>query len=539
MSLLPTRRACMREMAQKRIASNWEVPKSYKRIRIVGREDIELTYPLITAYLENPHLALSVEHFVLDESSWPSSRMGYAGPDLPNSARPIHEDAHKAIENYVRTLGLEEATTQRMLLALYWKKQFLEEGKQEADTHFHARNTEYGYAATIVLLSLCKNITTLHLGATNPYQPLGEYIMKSNYGLISNPALQELKSVEYLPNEYFSTNYKTTYIRFAFLDWFRYFHRLPEIESATIEGVMQYETYRNLFAPNISNVKRLRLGHSHIYSSMLGTIIRMHKGLEELSISLGGMIVLHGIAHRVYPKTIGKSLLTQKDTLRILDLDMDIAHSAHVSHDGTITEIEDEKEKEEFEAFGGEEEALAKEYDKWFGMDKTVSGGGPLWVEELPDTRPYQLTIGSLHDFTALKRLSIGIRFLMGPNVRHYVGPSAWTEPSGPPFRLATMPPFRLVDALPPNLEYLCLRGYFRGENPDVDDHINELLEKKTDRFPHLKEVEGIDIPVPGLGLEYGKNRSNRAGPKDGKSDTDMDERYIRHLELDLDWIEI
>ena len=177
---------------------------------------------------------------------------------------------------------------------------------------------------------------------------------------------------------------------------------------------------------------------------------------------------------------------------------------------------------------GGEEETFSPEKDEWFHLDKASSNGGPLLAEKLPNTRPYGLTMGSLHDFNALRRLSIGMKYLLGATGGHS---------REPPFHLATEPPFRLVDALPPNLEYLCLRGYYKGENQDIDMHVNELLDKQPVQFPHLKEIKGIDVPVPGLEAVYGEYGPKRTPPEDEKFD-DEDGRHWIRPEQELDWVE-
>lgn len=307
-------------MAQARLDSTWENPKSYKRIRIVKRDDIELTYPIIAAYVEKPELAFPVEELVLDVDSWPQERRNYAmgqrDAEMLEPAKPVREDAHKAIEDYVGTLGLGGDTTQRMLRALDWKKRYLKGEKPETNIPegFNDHNREYGYVAAVVLTSLCKNITALHFGGVGWNGPLREYMMKTNYGLLPQPGLQKLRHVEFYPEDYWMSIYPDSYSRIELLDWFRYFHRLPQIQSATLEGVMQYQSERSLFPPGTSNVKRLRIGHSDISSSMLATLIRMHRGLEEFSLSLGGLWGPDGGTPMVYPKTLGKALLTQKDT---------------------------------------------------------------------------------------------------------------------------------------------------------------------------------------------------------------------------------
>jgi hypothetical protein len=62
---------------------------------------------------------------------------------------------------------------------------------------------------------------------------------------------------------------------------------------------------------------------------------------------------------------------------------------------------------------------------------------------------------------------------------------------------------YRLVDTLPPNLVFLRLYGYKKGEHPDIDAHVTELLEKKAERFPDLGEIEGVDEFLPGVPGTY------------------------------------
>ena len=58
---------------------------------------------------------------------------------------------------------------------------------------------------------------------------------------------------------------------------------------------------------------------------------------------------------------------------------------------------------------------------------------------------------------------------------------------------------YRLVDALPPKLESLRLYGYQKGQYTVVDDQVAELLEKKSELFPNLVDIEGVDELIPGV----------------------------------------
>ena len=57
--------------------------------------------------------------------------------------------------------------------------------------------------------------------------------------------------------------------------------------------------------------------------------------------------------------------------------------------------------------------------------------------------------------------------------------------------------PFRLIDALPPNLESLMLRGYQRGVVVEWDHQLDEFEAKRAQRLPKLTDVTGIDSQIP------------------------------------------
>jgi hypothetical protein len=127
--------------------------------------------------------------------------------------------------------------------------------------------------------------------------------------------------------------------------------------------------------------------------------------------------------------------------------------------------------------------------EKYFRLDESESQalGLPLLNKDLPDTRKYQLTIGSMYDFTVLSHLSIRVKLLLGPQL---------FKPSTG-IKVALPAPFRLVDSLPPNLKYLYVRGYRAGIDPNWDKQIKELMVIRTEKRPALKEVLGIDKEIP------------------------------------------
>lgn len=359
---------------------------------------------------------------------------------------------------------MDDGTTEEMLHHLDWKRRQLNGEPQDPLNTYRSDQHQFAFTATVILLSLCKNITTLYLGEMGKQGVLQEYLLESNYSTIPYPGLQRLQNVVLLTGGDYLMNDERYYDIVEILDPFQYFHRLPAIQSVTMEGIGEYQGERNLFVPKTSNLKSIHIGHCDIPSSLLGTVIRIPKALEELSISMGGLWNIDGGRPMVYSKTIGKCLLEHKETLRVLDLDVDFAG---------MSDGEDGKDN------GGEEEEEECRMDQYFNMDLEISDS-PLWSIDLPDTRQYGRTIGSLHDFMALTHLSIGVDALIGPH-----------------------PPFRLIDALPANLEYFCLYGYVRGRNQGVDEHVAEFMQMKSERLPKLVEVKGIDETEEGLGMKF------------------------------------
>lgn len=170
-------------------------------------------------------------------------------------------------------------------------------------------------------------------------------------------------------------------------------------------------------------------------------------------------------------KTLGKALWSSRSSLRKLDVDVDSMLSDD-SHD----------EEDETECFA-EDTTMEKDYwrDEYFRQDEHDSPG-PLELYELPDDRAYNNTIGSLHDFEALTHLSLGIKLLLGP-------PDSTT-------------PFRLADALPKSLESLTIRGYTKGVVAKYDATIVELLARRSEIFPALAEVDGVEELIPSADVE-------------------------------------
>ncbi|KAF4950914.1 hypothetical protein FSARC_13050 [Fusarium sarcochroum] len=470
----------------------------YKTIKVTNEEDIERLYPLLLSYVAEPAKASSLREVIIDTSAWPSfyscfydevdpmlPRKGAEELDRKRANRQVDHDTHSSLEKHVYSLGLGNYLTGQLTEALVWKKQHWMGQVSDNARDFDDYERRFAAAAVVILLSLCKSLSTIRI-ADFP-SLVGEYLLRNNYGQVETLGLQQLKTVEFIKSIPFDDR---NYENVDFLEYFRYFGRLPAMETLMMEGVTEYEI-GGLVSPGTSNIKSIHLGHVDISGSTLGMVIRAPKALEEFKISIGGLWQMQPGRFSIWPKTLGKCLLKHRHTLKVLELDISDFDYREVSswEDDSLEELE-------------------QKGDEYYQLDK-ASSSFPFWLKDVPDDRPYGSTIGSLYDFSVLTHLSISLTALLGSL-------SEFQEP-----------PFRLANALPPNLEYLCLYGYVKGEDEEVDDHIEELMQHKRECLPRLVEIQGVDKTIMGVSNTY-------TGDDDQKDENDLWQWPKRNLT----WIE-
>ncbi|KAM0555773.1 hypothetical protein ACHAPJ_006169 [Fusarium lateritium] len=446
----------------------------YKTIKVTNEDDIEKLYPLLLSYIAEPAKANSLREVIIDTYAWPSFyscfydeddpillRKGGEDLDRKRANRQVDHDTHSSLEKHVLSLGLGNYLSGQLTEALAWKKRHWMGHVSDNARDFDDHERRFAAAAVVILLSLCHSLYTIRI-ADFPTL-VREYLLKNNYNQVKIPGLQQLRTVEFIKTiPLDDRNYENV----DFLEYFRYFGRLPAMETLTMEGVTEYEI-EGLVSPGTSNIKNIYLSHVDISGSTLGMVIRAPKALEEFKVSIGGLWQMEPGRFSIRPQTLGKSLLQHRHTLRVLELDISDFDYREVNS------WEDDALKE-----------LEQKGEKYYQLDK-ASSSLPFWLKDVPDDRPYGSTIGSLYDFDALTHLSLSLSALLGPLYGFQD------------------PPFRLVDALPPNLEYFCLYGYVKGENKEVDDHIEVLMQHKRERLPHLIKIEGIDETVMGVSTTY------------------------------------
>ncbi|KAF5716164.1 hypothetical protein FMUND_6507 [Fusarium mundagurra] len=391
--------------------------------------------------------------------------------ELPTSMgyEELGDPPEVRLRRYARSLQQGDETADKVDKILSWKR-------HEYDFKLQ-KESEFAIAMIILLFSLCENISTLYL-TESLQQPAVDYMLKANYAQIKSPPLQKLKNVRFFAGAQSDERF---YSAFDILRAMQLIHRLPGLESVAMDGMSDYQADRQFFVPGTGNMTRLEITHCDISPSFLTVMISIPKALEEFKLSIGGLWTLDGADTSSEPFYIAKALYAHRHSLRVLDIDVDGGAGANAvdwdvdrnyeegEDDGTNWEI-----KDQLDLYGRDRLVL----------DKKISTG-----HKMESGKEYTPTIGSLHDFPHLTHLSIGIMPLLG----EYLGGFDQYGFKEPPYRLEKPAPFRLVDMLPPSLGYLCLYGYMRGENPDGDEHVDELLAKRDEKLPNLKVVKGID----------------------------------------------
>ncbi|TDZ37304.1 hypothetical protein C8035_v007051 [Colletotrichum spinosum] len=473
---------------------------SLSHIRLAEPEDFEETYSLLVSYALNPESALSVERFSVCTAEWPQPRKRKSGAvdvDSASATQQAFDDtAHGILENRARSLGLSEDTTAEMLTTLASKKASLTDPDAASSDESGDVTRSYCRTAAILLLSFCIEIAHLCAGELRD-EVFEEYLTKCNYGVVplTYRAFQNLQTIHIYggwswrddERMYYSVEY------FQYLD---YFHRLPKFQNIVLDGTGEYQMDQTLFPPkSCPSLKSIQMRHVDVPASVAAVLVRAPQALESFTLSLGGLLSIDGGRPMFELKTFAKALETQKDTLRSIDLDIGNTLSAMASSQWETTGWEEETTGE---SYGFVDEDDEDDPDNTDDEDLTPREAmkkalGHDLPHDLPDTREYGYTIGSLHDFHRLTHLSINLRALVGP-----------VDSDDPTGKLTKPPSKRLIDALPSSLEYLCFYGYGKGTNDEVDELVDELLEKKSERLPKLLRVDGVDETIEGEGTQYG-----------------------------------
>lgn len=271
------------------VTASDSVPRSFKRVRLVTEEDFFAGYALAAHYINHPEAALSVEQCIID----PPTEGAYPDGELlggtPTETVTVDDVVHGSIAGYTQSFCVGEETTRQMSEAL---------DVSNADLEGQAPHYDFNLSVAALLISLCPNI-----GSTSP---LGRFFLQNNYGMLDKPSLQKLTEVQLHPVNCYDEIY---YERLESLMHVRYFHRLPNMRLLSLEGLGDEEFEAALFPPKSSpGITKINIGHANMPEELIGTILRIPKTLEELSLSHKGLHSLDGDC-AVYAETLGKCML--------------------------------------------------------------------------------------------------------------------------------------------------------------------------------------------------------------------------------------
>ncbi|CAI7601843.1 unnamed protein product [Penicillium glandicola] len=434
--------------------------KKYHRISVSsGEENIDKPFELLMDILKRPSLGNYVRHI---ECCTPTNRhMDYKEA---KSQRDLSNKEMNLVRKAVRQGGFtgpQEDRVINMLMQRMEKTATFGDYRQR-----ESLGTFITQALTAILIVVSPNVvsmaTTHPSGLSSNYAidfPLAELLRQANASPENKPYLRNLRSV-YLINKSDSTwSDGRFYLQMDLSGCLKLFDNLLSIESVRVD-IMEEDPNGELdFKEKSSNISKISIHHSSVGSLYLMNLIWSCKVLREFQYSIAGRASSDGGFPIFSPKAFIKVLCAHKKTLEILDVDTeDRIH---------VFDIVDEEERDH-------------ECNQY---------GSPFEYSLSNDTLAFYKSIwtysGSLKEFVALKRLSLGIKFLL------YFAAGV----QGEPYRKKEN--MDLVYCLPVGLEYLCVRGYQRGENEEHDKQMDSLRAFYKSGSSQLKEVNGIDELIP------------------------------------------
>ncbi|KAJ5100547.1 hypothetical protein N7456_006599 [Penicillium angulare] len=337
-------------------------------------------------------------------------------------------------------------------------------------------------ALTAMLISVSPNLEALTM--TQPFEtyesynydpeenpresltdfPIDRLLRRANTDPASVPYLQNLRKVYIIVDEVIMGGDDRSYVGIEFFDCIKLVDNLPSIESIGTDALIEDENDVATLLPKSSNISRVYLNHCALMTPYLAYIIQSCKILKEFQYTIGGRDVLGGHFCPLNPKTFIKAIAPHKDTLEVLDIDADgNIHQLSSYHNGDYVKAD---------------KSFDDVFDPYLDEEDNHQAKQERFVKSFLDNS------GCLKDFHALKKLSIGVGSLL-----YFARGVGADYESGEPVKL--------VDRLPENLEYLCIRGYKRGESKMWDEQIDDLMSFWKEGTSNIKEIVGVEEEIP------------------------------------------
>ena len=298
--------------------------------------------------------------------------------------------------------------------------------------------------------------------------PLVGLFRGANASPEAKPYLQNLQQV-YLINNDEGIAEGRYYIKLDFIGLTTLFDKLLSIEYVGTDLMLEHVDQIPDIKWDESHISKISINHAYVNSTFICHVLARCKVVKEFQYSLGGRAL--GDASPVFnPKALIKILCKHMKTMECLDID---THFLSFGCDSIRDIVNDE----------------LSPMDQFDGPLEARSAWGAEEAEQYEETITFLRKVwdysGSLKDFVALKRLSLNINVLMyfAKGVKEGLGEK--------------QEKVMLVDCLPRSLEYLCIRGYLRGEMEEHDSQIDALMQAFNAGSLYLTEIKGVKGIIP------------------------------------------
>ncbi|KAJ0426195.1 hypothetical protein BJY00DRAFT_273164 [Aspergillus carlsbadensis] len=447
-----------------------EARHTYHRVKIEPKTgSIDIAFDLLMDIIRRPALGHYIRH--IEVRTTPPRRVQYIESD---PQRQLSEADMRILQNAARKAGFVEPDQERQLLNMLLQR--MDYGTTYFGIHSPRRMSDTVFipqALGALLISVSPFLESMAMSPMreHPYLFRGsapsevryplDYLLRS---VNSNPTkpfpyLQNLRDVYVINNPRLDWEDERFYISMDLFTPISTICTLPSIESVRSDVVEEDENGRPGLEPRSSDITNIALHHSSVSSSYLASLICSCKTLKSFSYSVGGRSTNDGGYPAFSPRTLIRALLYHKDTLETLDLDVD-SYIYHFDPQIPIADARHALEKEEL-------------------YDDDPNRNLPA------DFRSH---CGALTDFTKLKRLSIGVSLFF------YL---AWGVDVPTGLEHVRDDKMSLLSFLGGDLEYLCLRGYKKGESLDRDRVLVDNLGAMRVQLSPGLTVEGVEETIP------------------------------------------
>ncbi|EER24668.1 F-box domain containing protein [Coccidioides posadasii C735 delta SOWgp] len=435
-------------------------------------------YWLLLRMLREPRLRLYVRE--IEVYIWPTAS-GFAPiARLPETA-PEDKNAYRELQPIIPFLndaGVTDETGLKMLLSWIQMYEFVAQIstyvilQRPLLTPFSrpCRQGPPGLSApaalesfAIAFMTLSPNLEKLKLCRLSTKSFLRSVLKNA-----SDNAMRPLKNMNSLQNlreVHIGSKFLPETFETYLLNSLKLFQRYPNVEKLVVSCMKAPQREQRVLAPRSSNFRKVYIKSSCMTSRLLANIIKHFKTLNEFACSTGikspDELIDRGNFTALEPLQLKQALFDHKDTLRLLDLDLD-SNVMDITR-GVIR-------------FGHKhelDECLQK-----------LGSGVPVYLPGI---------IASLKQLAALTHLHIGVQSLLGH-------PKILTDFPAPA-------EFKLASILPPNLQFLSIRGYRSGSCAFHISKVSELIETKKSCLPSLKEVWGLEDLKYGVKVPHGKQQ--------------------------------